>query len=327
MGVPLSVAGVQAPLLAFVPDDDVFPFESLGHLAEKSRWWAEQERHLGIEIVDSAEQRWVVSGLGREEFATRRWWQFARAAEPLPEIEVEACGAETFAATRRRVDDQASRIFPEGDEALVAIRAAATMAELTAASLQITIRAQGLRILAGDQSVPLVAPIFVARRAIILLAFIRMALGASRRDAMGRVDEELLFDAVSSREAELLATHRWSDEQRQETGWHIEALVALLWALDLTDMPPAGEALDFEAIADKVPPFAETGWVDFMKHATLRPALELAARAEQYWAGLDEADQAYATDASDDNANVYLANELRATALTWIVNPDRIAWR
>ncbi len=327
MGVPLSTAGVQAPLLAFVPDDDVFPFESLGHFAQKSRWWAEQDRHLGIEIVDSAGQRWLVSGLGRPEAPRKRWWQFGAPAVPLPEVEVEAGGAEAFAVTRQRVDDQASRIFAEGDQALADIRAAAAMDELTAASLQITIRAQGLRILAGGHAIPVVPPARVAHRAIILLAFIRMALGASRRDAIEWLDEDFVSDALSSTEAQLLATRQWSDEQRQEVGWHAEALVALLWALDLTDMPQAGEALDLGAIADKVPPFAEAGCLDFVKSATLRPAVEIAARAEQYWEGLREADKADAGEASDDIVNIYMANELRATALTWIVNPDRIAWR
>lgn len=325
-GVPMTQAGIQPPLLAFVPDDDVFPFESVGHLFGKSAWWVDHDRHVGVEIVDSAGQRWVISGLVHAEPPKRRWWQSGRSPEPEWEIELQPLDAESFVETRRRVELQASRIFDERDGALAAIRAAPTMADLSHACFEITLRAQARRILAGDQNVPLRPPAEVARRAIILLAFVRMALGASRREAMSWAGDDRLFAAVSPTEAELLAARRWSDQQRLDAGWNIEALAALLWALDMMDMPPAGETLDFMSIAELVPPYSRTGWEDFMEHATLRPGAELAATAEQLWVRSRAAEEALASDWSDETANVAKASHLRCGALTWVLNPDRLSW-
>lgn len=324
-GVPMTQAGLRAPLLAFPTDDDVFPFEDVGHLIRKSGWLVSEDRHVGVEIVDSAERRWVISGLVQGEPEKRRWWQFGRASEPQWEIEIEPRDPEPFAVTRQRVADQASRIFAEGDDALADIRAAATMADLSRACFEITLRAQGLRILAGDQAVPLRTPLDVARRAIILFAFVRLALGIDRRAAITGMDEALLA-AVSPSEAALLAERRWTEEQLGEAGWNIEGLVALLWALDLADMPAAGELIDAEAIGEIVPPTADTSCQSFLQAATLRPAMEIAAAAERFWAETRSAADDYAAEGPERAANIARSSYLRYGALIWVLNPGRLNW-
>jgi len=320
------MAGVQAPLLAFVPDDDVFPFESLGHLARKSRWWAGQDRHLGIEIVDSAGRRWIVSGLCRGEPAKPRWWQFARSAEPLPEVEVEACGPETFAVTHQRVDDQASRIFPEGDHALADIRAAAAMAELSRACFEITMRAQGLRILAGRSDIPIRSSSAVAQRAVILFAVISVALKMDRMKVVEWLNANDLIGAISPSEADLFGSRRWTDEQRADALWSTESLVALLWALKLADMPSGDDFADVDVIAENVPPGAALPLSSFLASAQLRSAEELASMAEECRRQSRKAAEEAADQGSEDRENVADAAWRRHGAIQWILNPDRLEW-
>ena len=324
-GVLLTQAGVQAPLLAFVPDDDVFPFETFVHLLAKARWWVGQDRHVGIEIVDRTGSRWVMSRLTETEGPRRKWWQFGVPAGPRLDIEVEPRDPEPFAETRGRVDRLASGIFPPGDDALDAIRAATGMGELSEACFEITVRAQGLRILAGDSGIAVRPAADVARRVIILFAFVRMAMGVARRTAVGGMDESLT-EAISPAENALLASRRWTEEQVGDAGWNIESLVVLMWALNLFELPLAGELIDFEAIEAIVPPTADADWRSFVSGGMLRPAAEIAGKAEAYWRDINNAAGDHAADGPERAANIARSSYLRFVALTWVLNPNRLAW-
>ncbi len=325
-GVPITQAGLQAPLLAFVPDDDVFPFENLGHLLGKSIWWVDQNRHVGVEIVDSAERRWAISGLVQAEPPKRRWWQFGRSPEPEWEIEVQALDAESFVETRRRVELQANQIFDESDDALAAIRTAATMADLSRACFEITMRAQGLRILAGRSDIPIRSSSTVAQRAVVLFAVISVALKMDRMKVVEWLNTNDLIGAISPSDADLLGSRRWTDEQRADALWSIESLVALLWALKLADMPSGDDFADIDVIAEIVPPGAALPLHSFLASAQLRSGEELASMAEECRRQSRSAAEEAAGQGSEDRENAADAAWRRCGAIQWILNPDRLEW-
>jgi len=52
VGVPRTKAGLQAPVLAFLSDDDVFPFEGPELLFGKAGWLARQKsRAFGLGMI------------------------------------------------------------------------------------------------------------------------------------------------------------------------------------------------------------------------------------------------------------------------------------
>lgn len=325
--VPMSQAGLEPPFLAFPTDDDPFPFAGVGLLIGKLGWWADQDRHVGVEIVDSAEKRWVVSGLVEVAPAKRRWWGLGKPSAPEWDIEVRPLDSEPFEATRQRVELQASRIFEGGDDALAQIRSANSLADLGEACLHhITIRAQGCRILAGDLAIPIRPPADVARRALILFALVRISLKADRIKTMEWLSDKGLIEAITPAEPPLFTSLRLSDEQRSEAGWNVEGLAALSWALGYMDMPAPGEFADISAIADIMPPSADVDVERFVSNAALRPPRALAQMAEACREAMLRAEQAYRETPSSECANAAEAAGRRYMAIQWITNPDRLEW-
>lgn len=325
-GIAMMQAGMKAPVLAFLPDDDVFPFDALGLLFGKARWLAQQDRHVGIEIVDSDERRWAVTGLCPGEAPKKRWWQLGAPAEPVDDIELQPLDSQRFDVTRRRVEAQASALFNEGDEALAQIRSSSTMAELSAACFQITMRAQGRRILAGDPAVRVRRADEVARRALTLFAMVRLSHDVDRSDIMNWLASHGLTQALSPDEAELLAARRLTEEQRGEAGWTIEGLVALLWALGFIEMPRSDAFADISAIIEIVPPSGDISVDAFLAAARLRPLPEIAAMSEDYHEALCRARIGYAENPSGADAGLADVAHRRAGALQWIMNPERLLW-
>lgn len=325
-GVFMTRADLTLPVLGFPQDGDVMPFEERELLFRKTGWLARHDRHLGLEIVDSAERRWVVSGLVPGEPPRKIWWRFGRAGQQAAsEIELREIEREDFAVTRGRVEAEARAIFEEGDEALVAIRAATTMAELSKACFEITVRGQGCRILSGDRGIPIRPASEVASRALLLFAVVRLALGVDRSKIVEWLGEQNLLGTMSPEEAEFFATRRVTEQQRTAAGWELERLIALLWALGLVDMSPAGEDPDLSTVVEIVPPAGDMS-IDRFLAAELKPARDIAAMAERYRNLLREAEEKCARNPSEENLNAAEIAERRYIAMQWIVNPDRISW-
>jgi len=324
----MAQAGMQFPVLGFPSDGDVMPFEGMGLLAGKMGWLAGQGRHLGLEIVDSTERRWIVSGLVSLEPPKKRWWQFGRSAdmdEPLSDIALREIEPQPFPATRARVEAEAASLFDESDEALAAIRAAATMAELSEACFQITLRGQGRRILSGDAGVAIRSASDVASRALLLFAAVRVALRVDRVTIVEWLVDHDLHQAMTPDESDLFTKIRLSDQRRAEAGWEMERLTALLWALGLVTMSPDGEDPDISTIVELVPPTGALSLERFLA-SELKPARELAAMAERYREILQAASEDHARDSSDEAAARVESAGRRYTALQWVINPDRIDW-
>jgi len=197
-GIAMAQAGIGAPVLVFPKDDDVFPFEDLNQMSAKIVWWFSEDRHLDLEIVDNGGRRWIVTGTMYAEPAKRRWWQLRAAAQPDLDIELRALEPQPFDAIRQRVEDQAVRLFDECDEALMAIRSAGSMAELAAACFEITARAQGRRIIAGDMTVPVRPEAVIARQAIVQFAAVMALWGEPRTKITLWLKEYDLLSALTA---------------------------------------------------------------------------------------------------------------------------------
>jgi len=326
VGIPMIKAGLRAPVLAFLPDDDIFPFEDLGLLFGKAGWLARQDRHVGVELVNSDEQRWIISRLVQAEPAKRPWWQLGRTVEPAWEIEVEPLEPQSFAETRARVERQASLIFEAGDEALLAIGEAGTMADLCKACFEITVWAQGCRILAGDDTIAIRSATDVADRALILFALVRISVDTPRLKTMEWLDGHGLIEAMAPSQPPLFRAFRLSDQQRAEAGWYIENLSALLWALGFADMPPPDDYPDLSTIVDIVPPSADIGVDAFKAMSGLRPPYELARMAALCRTQLREAERSFEVAPSDAGQDRCEALFRRGSTLQWILNPERLEW-
>jgi len=325
--VPMTQAGIAAPVLVFPSDDDVFPFEGVDQLFAKTGWWHSENRHLDLEVVDNGGRRWIVTGTMAGLPEKRRWWQLRRPAGAGREIAVRPLEPEGFDETRARVEGQAARLFDEGDATLTEIRAARSMAELSSACYQITVRAQGRRILAGDATVPVRTAREVADRVLVLFALCRLAFGADRREVMEWLDENDLIEALTPGEAPLLTTRHLSDEQRAEAGWNIEEQSALLWAVGFADMPSPAEHPDMSTLAALLGPNAALGVAQFRAACRLRPLLELAEMAETCGRDLGDAERRDEAAPSDNSAMTAEALTRRYGAIQWILNPARLEWR
>lgn len=324
-GVSMIEAGLHFPVLGFPADDDVFPFEHLPLLFGKSLWWAEQRRLAGMDIVDSAGRRWKAVGVIERGPAKKRWWQFGRATEPDRDIELQPFDPEPFLATRQRVEALAGRIFAPDDQALADIRSATDLADLATACFEITVRAQALRILSGHRGIPIRPASEVAARALLLSAAVQLSLGVDKFKIAEWLAEHALSVAMSSDEVELFTKFRLTDQRRAAAGWEVERLIALLWALDFADMPPAGEDPDISTVIETVPPAGSMSVERFLA-AGLRPARDLAGMAERYRDLSRHADEEYAHDSSDENAYKVESAQRRYAALQWVINPGRIDW-
>lgn len=322
----MTEAGLDFPVLGFPCDDDVFPFEHLALLFGKSLWWAERGRLDGMEIVDSAGRRWKAAGVVQRAPTKKRWWQFGGTAEPEHDIELQPLDPESFASTRQRVEALAGQIFPGDDEALADVRSATDMAELAGACFQITVRAQAMRILAGRPAVPIRSVDAVVDRALISFALVRISLGVDRIDVMEWLDAQGLVEALRPSEPPFFTSVRLSDQQKAEAGWSVEGLVALLWALGFSDLPPTGDHPDLSTIISIVPPAGDMDVESFRRSARLRPAHDLAVMAEHCRIRLSEAERDYEAVPSDDTANVADGLRRRYFAIQWILNPDRLEW-
>lgn len=323
-GVSMTEAGLHFPVLGFPADDDVFPFEHLPLLFGKSLWWAEQRRLAGMDIVDSAGRRWKAVGVLERGPAKKRWWQFGRATEPDRDIELQPLDPEPFPATRQRVEALAGRIFAPDDQALADIRSATDLADLATACFEITVRAQALRILAGDRAVPIRPIDDVVDSALIAFALVRISLNVDRVNVMEWLDEQGLIQALSPSEPPFFTSLRLSDQQRAEAGWNVEGLVALLWALGFSDLPPTMDHPDLSALISIVPPAGDMDVAAFRRSARLRAAHDLAGMAEQVRTRLAQAERDFEARPSDEMANAADSLRRRYFTIQWILNPDRL---
>ena len=184
MSHAVNAPGIQFPALGF-STDEVMAFDEMMELLAGAVTLERQGRHVGMEVVDSAERRWKVTGIYRPEPKQRPWWKFwpsLTAPEIEEQAELEEIEPQSFAVTRHRAHALWERWLDSDDGKLPALLAAPSMKELAKLCGNLEIRQSARRILAGDSSVQIRDAGEVARRAVVLFAIWGVAAGESRKE-------------------------------------------------------------------------------------------------------------------------------------------------
>jgi len=126
-------------------------------------------------------------------------------------------------------------------------------------------------------------------------------------------------------EARFIENPEPTEREIINASWYSERLIALLWALGLTSMPPAGEQCDTSLLQDLLPPYAERSESDFIESAKLRSDSELIAMADQilnlHW----EARDAKIHGRSPRDVDLGIIQE-RHHAINWVIGYDGLPW-
>lgn len=331
MTIGLMGADIRFPVLGFPVDGDPMPFQAIGLLRGKTGWLSERGRHLGFEIVDAAGRSWTVTGVVERAPAARKWWQFGRAKDDDAPAEVMLTPgpARSFEDARARILAFADGLFEADDDDALAARSAETMDALATAAFELMVRAQGRRLLRGDDGIAVRSQEEVVTRALVLSAVVLAVHGADRDPLLDWLVEEQLADLTPS-ESDLFIVDTLPDEQRYRSAIEIERLAALLWALGLYDLPVSQEPTEIEAdlpaIVSMMPPGGNRT-AEEIRASTLRPAKEIAALAERQTALMRAAARMLAQNDEDEGqALIHYVAEGRFIALQWVINPDRIDW-
>ena len=316
---------VRYPAIGFPIDGGAIVMPDALSLVACTMLLVARDRHIGMEVVDSAEHRWVVTGFYKPESVKRRWWQFRPSMADEEKVDMEEIEPSPFEATVQRLRGQALPWFAEGDASLVAIRAATTLLDLCRAWGDIEWRKNAHRILADDPAVTTKTATEVARRAIVLFAMHGAASGGPRSNILSWLDEQGLLDALSPTESYLLTERRPSEEMLIELGWNAEALIAVLWSMGLLDTMPTDRDWDGSLLAERIPPTNDRSVNDFVAAARLRPLTDIARMTETLWHQLVKAREALEADESSERRIAHETAWHRLAAVHWMLDANE-AW-
>jgi hypothetical protein len=166
----------------------------------------------------------------------------------------------------------------------------------------------------------------VAGRAVVLYAVVAVAFGAERDEIIDWLQVNGLEDAVSPDERAFLTATDPSERAVINFSWHSERLIVLLWALGLSDMPPADEQCDSAAAESSLPPDAEISVAEFLMASRLRPEPELEAMMEDiYQLHWKARDAKLNGQPSPPGADLGIIQE-RHHAINWIMGYEGLDW-
>jgi Domain of unknown function (DUF4272) len=84
-----------------------------------------------------------------------------------------------------------------------------------------------------------------------------MGLSANSEELLTWLRDEDLYEALTPRERDLLASESPRRKQLINASWQSEALLVLLWALEkVEELPPANTQCDTSLFQDLLPPYA-----------------------------------------------------------------------
>jgi hypothetical protein len=166
----------------------------------------------------------------------------------------------------------------------------------------------------------------VAARAVVLYSVVAVAFGAERAEIVDWLQVNGLEDALSPDERAFVETANPSERAIINFSWHSERLIVLLWALGLSEMPPADEQCDSAAAESSLPPDAEISVAEFLMASRLRPEAELEATMEEiyqlHWKARDAKLNARP---SPPGVDLGIIQE-RHHAINWIMGYEGLDW-
>ncbi|OYT90143.1 MAG: hypothetical protein CFE43_19710 [Burkholderiales bacterium PBB3] len=111
----------------------------------------------------------------------------------------------------------------------------------------------------------------IARRALVLFSVISIAFGDDKQKLIAWLHAEALWAELSPAELEFVTSETPSERQAVNASWRSEALLLLLWALDLVQViPAASEICEPSLFQELLPPHATVSVKDFIASARRR---------------------------------------------------------
>ncbi len=165
----------------------------------------------------------------------------------------------------------------------------------------------------------------VAARALALFAPVRVALGASRENALEWVAQNPQTVALTEWEGQYLANPEPDRQQSINFSWQSERLLVLLWALGRMELPPPDEQCDTGVFRTILPPYAKIEPASFIADARIRPDKELSAQAgaflDLHWKARD----GHLNNRRSDDIDIGIVQE-RHHAINWVIGYCGLPW-
>ena len=132
----------------------------------------------------------------------------------------------------------------------------------------------------------------VARRALVLFAVVRLALGAPQRETVEWLEEHSLWHDLTPSELAFVSSDRPAQQDVINASWRAEALLVLVWALGLVPaMPPLNQTCDVDKFRRLLPPYVDESPTDFIASAACLPddvLLDFAVEVmDSHWVARD----------------------------------------
>lgn len=167
----------------------------------------------------------------------------------------------------------------------------------------------------------------IARRALALFGAVGLALGAPRKDIVGWLKKEGLWNELSPLELAYVSAEHPTKKQEIYTSWKSEGLIVLLWALGkVENLPAPNEQCDTSLFQQHLPPFVDISASDFISTAKRRSDEALLEMADEllklHWRARDARRNSRAM---PPELNIEIIQE-RHHAINWIIGYDGLPW-
>jgi hypothetical protein len=171
------------------------------------------------------------------------------------------------------------------------------------------------------------SPQEVARRALGVFSVVGLALGAPKNEVVEWLQEQQLFETLTSSERRFIDAAKPSEQARINAGWLSERLIVLCWALcHVEQLPATDEQCDTGELQGNLPPFAETSVEDFIGRSTVRPDRQLLEMADTLHGWYREAEDRKTTGAPGQMpVDIEILQE-RCYAINWLIGFDDVPW-
>ncbi|MDM4767194.1 DUF4272 domain-containing protein [Pelomonas sp. SE-A7] len=166
----------------------------------------------------------------------------------------------------------------------------------------------------------------IARRAMALFVVVAISLGAERRRLTEWLRVEDLWAELSPIELAFVESDEPSDRQIINASWRSEALLVLLWSLELIpSIPSPAEICDPELFKAIMPPYVEQSAQQFIASARRRSDDELLGMSEALLDFHWEARDAAINGVPNPNVHIGIAQE-RHHGINWVVGYCGLPW-
>ncbi|WP_210805287.1 GNAT family N-acetyltransferase [Ideonella paludis] len=166
----------------------------------------------------------------------------------------------------------------------------------------------------------------IARRALVLMCVVAIALGDDKQKLVAWLRSSGLWVELSPNELDFITADEPNERQVINASWRSEALLLLLWSLDLVPkIPAATEVCDPAAFKALLPPWVQESATQFIEGARRRSDESLWEMSNElldlHWTARD----ARINDRDCPNVNIGIIQE-RHHGINWIIGYGGAPW-